>query len=274
MLVLNTNQTKIMEHLNRFRFLTVSQLIRLGISKDRSHVNRLLRSLRSGEKPLIAGTNYGADPVKGKLESVHHLTAYGQKVLQELSPQELKTYDSSGVQAYKDYFHRLNTIDIHIAFHQFCERNEYEIVIWENYFDRLKNGKQGGIAATKLELPSGGYLMADALSCVDKNGKPVLFAIEMYNGKDVTRTVQQLKQHAEALADCSVGKAYGLEQAHWVICVFEEPTLMSTTLEAMENDPIFEHVKHYYLFRTLETVRLGDPPISLGLLSTGEVGEW
>lgn len=273
-MVLNYNQTAMLEYLSRFRFLTVSQLMRLGISKDRSHVNKLIRGLRTEAKPLIGSTNYGADPVKGKLEAVHHLTALGWKTVQELSRREGKSYELSGVQAYKDYFHRLNTIDIHIAFHLFCERNEYEIVVWENYFDRLKDGKRGGIAATKLELSGGNYLIADALTCVYKNSKPTLFAIEMYNGKDITRTLKQLKQHAEALADCSVGKVYGLEQAHWVYCVFEEPSLLDSTLEAVSKDPDFEGLRLYFLFRTLEKLRLGDPPVNLGLSGTGVVAEW
>jgi len=269
-MVLNYNQTLILEYLATFRFLTVGQLMRLGISQDRSHVNKLLRSLRTAEKPLIATTNYGADPVSGKLESIHHLTNFGLKILSERLGNEFPTYDHSGVQAYKDYHHRLGTIDIHIAFHRFCQINEGQLLFWQSYFDRRK----GGTVATKLDLPDGKYLIADALTAVAVNGRTNLLAIELYNGQDVTRTLQQLKQHLPAIADCSFGTSVGLEKAHRVMCVFEVPALMKSTLEAVQKEPDFQGLQAHFLFRTLVSVQAGDPPLNIAIAGDGQIIEW
>ncbi len=252
---INTNQLIILQHLHRFRFLTTGQLMRLGISKDRAHMNRLLRSLREAPKALAGHTIYPVDPVRGKLESIHHLTPAGLQVLRELQLIEVDEIPATGAQAYKDYYHRVHTVDIHIAFWEYCRTYGLDLAIWTNYFDRSK-----GEAATALRLSDGSDLLPDALTIVAKDGEASLFAIEMYNGQDVTRTMKQLKKHVHGLADGALGAAYNLEKAHYVLCVFEVDALMESTRKAVATDDYFAKSLDYFGFKTLASIRTAEPP--------------
>lgn len=77
-------QERILHQLAHYKYLTVSQMLALGISNDRSFVNKQLKRLREDFfKPLIYSQHFGVDPKRGKLESVHALTKQGAKILAE-----------------------------------------------------------------------------------------------------------------------------------------------------------------------------------------------
>jgi len=259
---LNASQLTILQHLHKFRFLTTGQLLRLGVSKHRPHANRLLRDLRAGPKPLVGRTNYPTDPKRGKLESIHHLTPAGFQVLREL--QLTEHLPPTGAQAYKDYYHRVHTIDIHIAFWEYCRTFGLDLVVWTNYFDRAR-----GEAATALRLSDGSDLLPDALAVVGQDRKAFLFAIEMYNGQDVTRTMRQLRKHVQGLADGAVAAAYNLEKNHYVLCVFEVEALMASVQKAVAADDYFAKSLDYFGFKTLQSIRTAEPPPDTWLRASG-----
>lgn len=76
-------QEVILKALARYQFLSVNQLMYIGIAHDRSYLNKQLRMLKAYPKPLIYSQHFGVDPKKGKLESIHALTKYGAKLLAE-----------------------------------------------------------------------------------------------------------------------------------------------------------------------------------------------
>ncbi len=61
--MINPTQEQILKSLAKFHYLSVSQMIQLGISNNRSFLNKQLMGLRkSGKKPLILSQNYGVHP--------------------------------------------------------------------------------------------------------------------------------------------------------------------------------------------------------------------
>lgn len=97
----------------------------------------------------------------------------------------------------------------------------------------------------------------------DTTGKKAsLYTLEMYNGKNTLRTLEQLKKHVEAIELWSISDAFGVSYGHQVLCVFEQESLMEATVKRIQDDTIFTHVKSYFLFKTLDKVMSN--PIEFG----------
>lgn len=75
-------QQEILEALAKFGYLTVDQLLYVGIGSESTYINKLLRNLRTDfEKPLIHSNTFGIHPKLGRLPSVHSLSKQGAKLL-------------------------------------------------------------------------------------------------------------------------------------------------------------------------------------------------
>ncbi|EAY29418.1 hypothetical protein [Microscilla marina] len=89
-------QSNILSALAKYKFLTASQMVDLGIMSKTKNINEALRELRQGLKknqPLVAHQTFGAIPQLGKLENIHYLTKYGKQALIHhlgLLPNEVK----------------------------------------------------------------------------------------------------------------------------------------------------------------------------------------
>ena len=78
---LTMSQTKILESLATYKFLTSSQMVTLGVMTHEKNINTQIRFLRGLSKPLMGSENYGSIPKIGRLESIHFLTKKGKQLL-------------------------------------------------------------------------------------------------------------------------------------------------------------------------------------------------
>ena len=63
MQLFSPTQQKILEALARFGYLTVDQLLHLGIGSERGYLNKMLYNLRTHfEKPLVHSNQFGVHP--------------------------------------------------------------------------------------------------------------------------------------------------------------------------------------------------------------------
>ena len=143
MQIISDVDTLIFESLARYRFLTSSQMIRLGISGDKSNLHKRLVRLREQSKPFISYVKFtGIYKIKG-IEYVYYLTNRGADLIAENLGYLLEDikFPKGKVDFPKHYKHRKDCIDIQIALFEWAEKNGYVVESYDSYFDMEKAGR-------------------------------------------------------------------------------------------------------------------------------------
>lgn len=250
--LLSPAQTKILLALARYKFLTTSQMITLGISNRRSNLSVMLKPLKESKRALVGEMEFGFVPSKGRLENFYYLKPRGKKVILEsgrLEEDEIKYPRGRNVMFTQDYFHRKYTIDCHIACDLAAKEQGFEVLAFDRYFDKVGNNRTGGNlqARTKIDI-DGDYIIADATLLLKKGDITRLYALELYNDRNVKRITAQIEKHLIGIRHSSLCKNYGIKKGHRLICVFSHPETRSIVMEKFDNSSL----KEYTLFYTAD----------------------
>ncbi len=259
MIYLSESKLKILESLAKYKFLTTKQMLRLGIVKYRTNLVPLLKDLRERHRPLIAKISFAVHPKYGRLEDVYYLTKWGVKFLVEnldYEKENIRYPIGTSSLFFRDYFHRLFTIDFHIEYEKWANENDYEVLFFHTYFDKVganrSKTKKRLEALTKIELNDGkDYIIADAISMFQTPKRKYLFSLEVYNGKDTKRIIKQLKKHIIALSEGKPSLQYNFKRGSKVIVLFELENTMKAVIERLNQDEDFEEFENYFLFKTV-----------------------
>lgn len=259
-------QSKVLLNLAQYKFLTTSQMIRLGVATKRSNLSPHLRRLRDGSRPFIARMEFGTHPKQGRLEDFYYLKPKAKKALIEelqMRPEEIKMPIGTSTLFNNDYFHRKYTIDCEIRTYQTAAQNGNEVVFFERYFDHTGSNRKKGSASrakTKIDIDKDNYLIADGVFMLEMpDGERELYSLEMYNGKDTKRVHKQLRQYVQALALGSPSIRYNHKTADGsrykgsrVLAVFEHESCMRAVQERVANDVAFANMGELFVFEVLE----------------------
>lgn len=254
MLIITEAQEKILLALAKFKYLTPTQMIALGFGNDQRRINKKLRTLH--QKGYIDHHSFPVVTKKGRIENVHFLTKKGKKLLVEsriLQDNEVRMPIGTSTMFHKDYYHRKWTIDFHINIDRWCEDTGSFIVYFDTYFD--KTGENRTTASlrskTRIDLPDNSFLIPDSIFLLDfPNGNRELYLFEMCNGKNTLRTIKQIKQHAQAIAEGSINESLGHKKPYYVLHLFEERTHMEAVMQRLANDAFFVHTIKHFCFKT------------------------
>lgn len=252
-------QSKILLALAKFKFLSNSQLHRLGIAKELTWIREKTREMAEGKKSLIGKISFGVHPKVGRLENMFYLTTYGQKVLIEDLGEatEYIKIPSGTTLFYKDYTHRKNTINFHITLSLWCDSENIEIPLFDTYFDKRGNENKGGsIAKNKINIDKENYIIPDAVFMLEKENEKSLFLFEMYDGKDNKRTIQQIEKHIQALILGSPSVKYDMQKAHRIVALFEYESLERAVIAYFKQQTQYQNIFKFFRFKSLE--RLGN----------------
>ena len=112
-------QGNVLEALARYKFLTMSQMLKLDIGTTQyQYLAMQTKSLRDRGRPLIGCHNFHIpQPRKGRVESMYYLRPKGREALVfelDIPEEKIKMPIGKSV-AYKDYLHRKYTIDYQIG---------------------------------------------------------------------------------------------------------------------------------------------------------------
>lgn len=243
MTIVTEMQTRILEFLSVFRFLTATQFQRLGVSRNLRVIWRALRRLSqtpTEKRPLIHVIRFPVQARIGGVESFHCLTIWGARFLAEL----LKI-DVSSIYAIqrpvvftRDYFHRKNCIDFHILLSQHLP-SHLTLARFDRYFDKAtvkgKRGVSGRFTArTRIELEHGRSLIPDInfilQSATDPN-RQALFSFELQNGVDAKRALEKMRRHAEVMKQGALSQAYVIDQNYQAMFLFEQRSLLQAIVK-------------------------------------------
>jgi hypothetical protein len=261
---LSEGHLQVLEHLHTYRFLTVPQMLRLGIATNKYTLSRYLTRLSRGNRPFTAWTDFGNLPKIGRLPRIHYLLKRGAKALAEVwRVEEREINYPRGVRIFsRDYFHRVNTVDFHIALRSFAAKNGFEMDFFHTYFDYIgvnrSNNPKRKKRKTLTWVPLGeGYLVPDInFGVTDATGKPWVCTTEIYRGFATGRVHQQLKKHLYALHEQSISKAYSYPRAVRILAVCENDNAMTAVMKRIRGDRLFSESERFFLFSTLKWIQM------------------
>ena len=258
-------QLQILERLNDYRFLTVGQMIEIGIATNKFTISRNIRALidGGGKRAFIDFVDFGTFPTIGRLPRIHYILKRGAKLLAEALQVDADDINHPrGVKMFtRDYFHRVQTVDLHISARKFAEKYDLDFDFFHTYYEHTganhsnKPNQPKRQALTKIPLKDSYFIPDCIFQMTDPEGKKWLFTGEVYRGHTTKRTQQQLVKHLVALQEASISKAYGYNRAVRVLVVCEEERAMIALQKRIKNDPLFKEVEAFFLFATLEQVK-------------------
>ena len=231
-------QTRILEALERYRFLTASQFQELRVSHSLPVIWRALRELSSGKRSPVGTVNFPARMRVEHVERVHFLTPYGAGVLADILGCESADLDFCQKPAtyHRDYWHRKFCVDFHIWLIRALEAVSWdvEVVALARYFDRTGANRSRNQrvyplrAKTRVELDTGRYLIPDVTFVLERGvtSERVVYCMEMTNGRNTKRILTQMAKHAAAMRSGILSQKYGVRYPHRVLFLFSEEALL------------------------------------------------
>lgn len=257
------SQINLLEKLAQYKYLTTSQMHRLGILKHKQGIYQILRELKTRSKSPIDFKNFGLAPGVGKLESFYFLTKPGVNFLiEDLGfENEIKAPIGNGSLFARDYFHRKYTIDFHIAFNQFLEEINGEIKFLDYYFDKIGNNRTKGNlrAKNKIDLNAeGSYIIPDIVTQFKARESDFLFLFEQHNGKDTKKLIKQLYNHLLVLEQGSASTKYNFEKNNRVVVIFEFESIKKATMKRLSELETFKPFNKFFIFKTNEELENND----------------
>lgn len=264
-------QFAILERLGQCYFLTVQQMMDLGIAKSKStmskHLTQLTQRQATKKLALINYIDFGTFPTIGRIPRLYYLTKAGVTTIAEylrIEPESIP--HPKGWKLFeRDYFHRVQTIDVHIAARKFAEHiPEMEFDFFQSYFEHTganhsnnpQHPKRQALTTTCLQ--DGTKFVPDAvfqLTDPSEERKPWLFGLEVYRGHTTKRTYDQLVRHLWALSEGAISKKYHYDRSVRVLVVCEAKPAMMMLQKRIRESTLFVEALPYFLFAHLEDVK-------------------
>lgn len=258
---LKDSQIEAVEHIGTYKFNTSSQLVTLGLYKNRDDVTRNLKPLTEGKKPFLKVFKFATDPKKGKLEYFYTLTSHGVKFLiNELGYDESEIKHGSTTFFSKDYFHRKYMINIHIGLRLWLNDNNGEVNFLTYDFDKVGNNKsleksEYLKSLNRIDIEDEGYIIPDIIINFKVLDQNYLFLFEQHNGVDTKRILNQILKHCIALEEQAVSKRFNFEKSHRVAVIFEFENQKNSVIKRLQEIESFKIFNNHFIFKTNEELQ-------------------
>ena len=255
-MLLKEKSIQILEVLAIFKFISTSQLLTLQISQHKPNLVKPIKDLIFHN--LIWKLTFGVDPKRWKLENIYYLKTKGVKFLRD----ELNYDDNQTIKYpiwtsnmfFRDYFHRLATIQFHIRLFIYLVQNNWTITIFDTYFDKIWSNRidVNLKAKTKLIFKDGSYFIPDAICLYEKGNKPQIITFEIYRGKDTKRVLKQFIKHLNALSEGLPSKVFNKKIGSKVVALFDTKEAMASVIKRFKSDSKYINFDKYFIFNYLE----------------------
>jgi len=255
--VINERQTKVLECLARYTYLTVYHLQKLGIAPQPRNIrDRYLRPLTEGRSPLVGIGQFHVN--NKRLPWVYYLTEHGAKAVAQLQevPLDEIYYPKGKTQFTRDYQHRMETIDCMITLEQWAHSKGYEIEFWDTYFQVEGSQKKSSAPLKKrTEVILGDDKIEPDVNLgilIENTSK--LFTLELHRQPKTQRIVQQLAQHAHFLRHEALSDKYNHPNLNYVLSIHHSYKAMQAVQKELSTSKHLEHVEECFLFSDYKTL--------------------
>ena len=250
--LLNALMTDILCLLAKYQYLSVSQLQFLtgkSVSYLREMLGRLSRYDGGYIKSYRVEVSY-----KVRAENIYMLKENGRNFLLAHKNAITLIHMQIGVNpVVRDYFHRVNSVWLHILLDKYCSAHGIEILTYEAYYQKTGSTKKGNLTAkSQIPLTGNSYYIPDA---VLRTGN-ALYLIEMYCDKDSKRILNQLGTHAKAISLGTPSKKYGIAVNPFVLSVFEHEGIKNAVIKKLQTNTNFHPaMARLFFFASLDDVK-------------------
>jgi hypothetical protein len=260
--ILSEMKSDALEQLARFKFLTVSQFVRLGVAKHKNNIREALQDLK--KLGITSQKEYAVSAKYGKLENVHFLTEKGAKLTAEalrLDLSQVQYPKSTNTFFFHDYQHRINMIDTQIEYLNWIENSDRISKKIEAYYfttgSTRASDKTGKLQRqTKIQLSDNDSFEPDSVFIYQSEGSTILALLEMCNGDKTKRIAEKVILHLQAFNEKAPQKHYKTDEnkGYYMLFIFEKPSIMQTTIERLrQNKAVLEYQK-FILFKELSKI--------------------
>lgn len=255
-MIINNIQSNLLEHLGYFGYLTVSHQ-RLFTGKSLGYLREQLAILT--QRGYVQ--SFHIEVAQKRTENMYSLTKEGKEILL----QHEKVFSHIRVPAsYKpvivlDYNHRRNYLFLVIAATMMLRKLGIAIPVFHSYFDFVgdnRTKKNGALQSkTKIPLNNNTAFAPDGIIVTDKAGKKTMFLLEMCNGRDAARVVNQLyNKHRIAISNGEPGTTLGIPANPFVFSCFEYDGCRQAVINKLLQIPTFASMSKLFFFGSLDDV--------------------
>jgi len=249
---------RVLENLAEHKYLTPSQMVKIGIRSDRDNMNKILREMKRGKKGVVDEIILTPMEGKGKFEHIYYLSKTGVQILTEdIGTDEDKIRKPIEDSPYisRDYLHRFETINFGIGFYSWAKKNGAEIQLYLEYFEKAPR-QPGKKRHKKTFIPGkdGKGFEADALGKFTVNGTESSFLLEVHRGNDVIKFERQAYERAEGLVDGHIQRKLDSEKDCRILWVFEHESTMRSAIGRMNANKDYNGFKDLFLFQTIKSL--------------------
>lgn len=250
-------QVQILQALARYRFLSYSQIIRLGIFNHTSNLSITVSGIRERKRPMVRKI-----PHRRGDETRLYLTKFGMEVLCKLRPDD---YTPDNVQYLKRVLytdnqnaaHRTSAISIQIELDFACHEAGIPLLLCERDIDKLGNRARDNnlISMTAIEYENKKLINPDLVFIIQTSSQKELYLLELENGDDHGKSFEKCIKHAKALLKGSANTKYKHTHAGYrTLWVFDNETTMRGTMKRIQASPFFDNLTDFFLFKPLDQI--------------------
>jgi len=250
--VFSPQQWRVLQALGHYRFLTVDQMLRLGISKNAI-------SLRS--KTLFALRHHQcihSEKIGSFLPDVHHLTRKGAHLLAELEGVEATAGSNPQRQPFSALFarHRFAQVDFQIAVNQWAaQRGDAELLVErQDFISAPKVGRTKPKPSTELAVPElVTTIIPDSTFIIGLHSGPVAaYLVEIHRSTQSKAVTEQLSRYCDVISSGTVAEKYG-HKVNPIICSVHHQDAVLTSVKTRLNAYAgFEKFKRNFVFHRLD----------------------
>ncbi len=254
--MLKEREIKILENLNKYRYLTTSHLLLLKTEKYKRNIYPHLKTLMSLK--LIDRNAFGVCPKNGKLEDFYFLTSKGANFLINnlyYEPTQIARPKNLNSLFFRDYHHRKSLIYFNIFLNQWLEQKGGNVEFFYNYFDKTGSTKTKNRLKAKTRISLGAnYFISDGVFKYKIGDKNYLSFVEIHNGKDTARAVRQIKAYIKAFEGDIVQKLFNYDRATRVYYILENDTYLNHLTNALKKDDDLIYFYDFFRFKSFSSL--------------------
>lgn len=248
-------ETDFLEALAIYKFLTNPQIEALGVKKGAPNVRQFTSKFMVKYAGIIERTSMGVRAQAGKIPHLYYLTPKGAEFVAEtleIDPESIKFPAPQAVASFRDYDHRVSTIDFFISLRLWAISQGFEVLFTDAYFDKIgaNRGTEKLRAKTKIDTGTA-YIIPDGAGMLETPERKHLFLLEVYNGHDTKRVLEQLEKHRIAISEGSPSLKYNFDRGHTVAVVFDSVEAKNAVLKRMQETPTFQRFLIHFKFRAI-----------------------
>lgn len=237
--------------LARYKFLTYKQMSLLGIDKHRPNLRKIVAGLTDRARPFVKTIpREEGTPLK------FFLTRKGKDLLVELygvDPETILYPKGTISKDTQDKKHRTTTVTLQVQLDLACREEDIQVLFAHRYFDTAGSARERTLKSkTAFYYTDSRTVKADIIFMLQTPKQQELYTIELENGKETEKGVEKCIKHAQAVLRGSLNHRFNLSYGYRSLWVFEHESIMLKTLERLQTVPLFENLREYFLFKTID----------------------